>query len=250
MTRRPPTNEPGRGQISKGPKGGLIDRTLEFVHSELAAWRDDPDRAPEEAEERLNAQLCKYLNVAASHRFPMVHFSHEEKQTGTRRVDLSALPRSGGFIGTTYHTIYEPFLVLEGKRLPAPSSSREREYVDGGAQKSGGIQRFKLALHGAQQETAAIIGYVQEGDIKRWHSLINEWIRELASDKSAADEKWFLDEQLKSLVLDRASHVASTTSLHRRKEGAISPRIRIRHLWVAMQTKEAEDDLHPKTAAT
>ncbi|MGA7896265.1 MAG: hypothetical protein WCA49_23820, partial [Candidatus Sulfotelmatobacter sp.] len=80
------------------------------MRTELAGWRDDRDRAPEEAEERLNAQLCKYLNVAASHRFPMVLFSHEEKQTGTRRVDMSALPISGEFIGQTYHTIYDPFL--------------------------------------------------------------------------------------------------------------------------------------------
>jgi hypothetical protein len=169
---------------------------LEFVFAELARWRDDPDRAPEEAEERLNAQLCKYLNVAASHRFPMVLFSHEEKQTGTRRVDVAALPISGGFIGQTYHTIYDPFLVFEGKRLPAPSLSREREYVTGGTEKSGGIQRFKLALHGAQQKTAAIVGYVQTGDLEGWHSLINGWIRELASDTAAVDEKWSVDEQL------------------------------------------------------
>src|SRR5205807_4517122 len=103
-------------RISEGPTDALIERTLEFVRAELATWRDDSDRAREEAEERLNAQLCKYLNVAASHRFPMVLFSHEEKQTGTRRVDMSALPRSRGFIGQTHHTIYEPFLVFEGKR--------------------------------------------------------------------------------------------------------------------------------------
>jgi hypothetical protein len=144
-----PTNEPGRGRISEGPITGLLDRTVDFVRSELAGWRDDPDRAAEEAEERLNAQLCKYLNVAASHRFPMVKFSHEEKQTGARRVDMSALPSGGGFVGETYYSIYDPFLVFEGKRLPTPTPNREREYVTGGRDKSGGIQRFKLALHGA-----------------------------------------------------------------------------------------------------
>jgi hypothetical protein len=235
MTGLFPMSEPGRGEISEGPTDALIERTLEFVHTELAGWRDDPDRAPEEAEERLNAQLCKYLNVAASHRFPMVLFSHEEKQTATRRVDMSAIPISGGFIGQTYHTIYDPFLVFEGKRLPAPSHSREREYVTGGTKKSGGIQRFKLALHGAQQKTAAIIGYVQTGNLESWHSLINHWIRELASDTTAVDEKWFVDEQLADLAADHALHIASASSLHRRNELAISPEIRIRHLWVVMQ---------------
>ncbi len=67
--------------------------------------RDDPDRAPEEAEERLNAQLCKFLNVATGDRFPMVLFSHEEKQTGTRRVDLAANPRKG-IISERLTTLY------------------------------------------------------------------------------------------------------------------------------------------------
>jgi hypothetical protein len=191
-----PVSAGGRGRISAGLTVALADRTLEFVYAELAGWRDDQDRAPEEGEERLNAQLCNYLNVAASHRFPMVFFSHEEKQTGTRRVDMSAVPGKGGFIGQTYHTIYDPFLVFEGKRLPAPTSSREREYVTGGRAKSGGIQRFKLALHGAQQTTAAMIGYIQANDAVTWLSVVNQWIRELASDGTSAEETWSLDEQL------------------------------------------------------
>jgi hypothetical protein len=226
---------PGRGRISEGPKDALTERTLDFVCAELTGWRDDPGRVTEEAEERLNAQLCKYLNVAARDRFPMVHFSHEEKQTGTRRVDLSALPISRGIIGRTYHTIYDPFLVLEGKRLPAPSHSREREYVTGGTEKSGGIQRFKLSLHGAQQNTAAIIGYVQSGSLEGWHLLINQWIRDLASETTAGEEKWSVDEQLADLTADHALHIGSAWSLHSRSEIAISPEIRIRHLWVVIQ---------------
>lgn len=235
MTNHFPINEPGRGRITEGPTDALVERTIEFVHAELACWRDDPDRPLEEAEERLNAQLCKYLNVAASHRFPMVHFSHEEKQTGPRRVDLSALPISGEIIGQTYCSIYDPFLVLEGKRLPAPSKSREREYVTGGPEKSGGIQRFKLSLHGAKQDTAAIIGYVQNGSLESWHSLINQWIRELASDATGVDEKWFANEQLTDLAADHALRTGQASSRHRRSGTAISAQIRIRHLWVIMQ---------------
>jgi hypothetical protein len=228
-------SQPGRGRISEGPTDALVERTLEFVRGELAGWRNDPERTREEAEERLNAQLCKYLNVAASHRFPMVLFSHEEKQTGTRRVDMSALPISGGFIGTTYHTVYDPFLVFEGKRLPAPSRNREREYVTGGAKKSGGIQRFKLALQGAKQTTAAMIAYIQKDEIEHWRSTINGWIREVASDETAIDEQWSADEQLSDLTTDHAVHIASASSAHKRRKGAISPEIRIRHLWVVMQ---------------
>lgn len=230
-----PTEETGRGCISEGPTDALIERTLEFVHKELAQWRDDPDRAPESAEERLNAQLSKYLNVAARHKFPMVLFSHEEKQTGIRRVDVSALPLSAGFISQTYHTIYDPFLVLEGKRLPAPSSSREREYVTGGVRKSGGIQRFKLGLHGARQTIAALIGYVQKGELESWRDRINEWIRDLANDSTVVEEKWSIDEQLAALSEDRDLSISSASSVHERVGSVISPRISIRHLWVIMQ---------------
>jgi hypothetical protein len=206
------------------------------VFAELAGWRNDPDRKAEEAEERLNAQLCKYLNVAASHRFPMVHFHHEEKQTGTRRVDMSALPISGEIIGLTYHTIYDPFLVLEGKRLPAPPpSSREREYVTGGKEKSGGIQRFKLSLHGANQKTAAIVGYIQLGSLQSWHSKINQWIRDLASKTTTDEEKWIVGEQLGDFNADHALRIACAWSRHQRSGAAVSAEIRIRHLWVVMQ---------------
>lgn len=235
MSDRFPADQPGRGRISRGPTDALIERTLEFVQEQLAQWRDDPDRPPEEAEERLNAQLYKYLNVAAKHRFPMVLFSHEEKQTGTRRVDMSALPSSGIFIGQTYHSIYDPFLVFEGKRLPAPSRGREREYVTGGIHKSGGIQRFKLGLHGAQQTIAAIIGYVQHGEVEGWRSLINQWISELANEESFIEEKWSMDDQLTSLRADHNLRIANASSIHKRVESAISQEIRLRHLWVVMQ---------------
>ena len=230
------TNEPGRGRISEGPVIALIDRTVDFVRSELAGWRDDPDRAAEEAEERLNAQLCKYLNVAASHRFPMVKFSHEEKQTGTRRVDMSALPSDGGFVGETYYSIYDPLLVFEGKRLPTPPRKRQREYVTGGSDKSGGIQRFKLALHGALQATGVMVGYIQKADSVAWISLINQWIRDLAATGGESDETWSEDELLADFSKDASLRTASASSECARSSTAVSSRIKLRHLWVEMST--------------
>ena len=236
MTDPFPTGELDRGRISAGPTDSLVERTLEFVLTELAAWRDDPDRSSESAEERLNAQLCKYLTVAASQRFPMVFFHHEEKQTGTRRVDISAGPTQNRFVGLTYHTIYNPFLVFEGKRLPAPATSREREYVTG-SKKSGAIERFKLGLHGAQQTTAAIVAYVQSGDPMRWRLRINEWIRELGTKAATGGEKWSDEEQLPELVASDALGISSTASTHGRVPAAITPEIRIHHFWVVMQAK-------------
>src|SRR4051794_24713290 len=109
----------------------LVDETLAFVRRELSGWRDDPERPEETAEEKLNLQLCKYLNVRARHDFPMAHFNHEEPQGPFRRIDLSVTPESIIVAGTRAYTKYEPYLVMEGKRLPAPTKSRQQEYVTG-----------------------------------------------------------------------------------------------------------------------
>lgn len=235
MTNLSPMDAPARGRISRGPTEVLVEQTLAFVRRELAGWRDDPERIAQDAEEHLNAQLCKYLNVACNHRFPMIHFSHEEKQTGIRRVDMSALPTVGQLVGLTYHSIYDPFLVLEGKRLPAPSSSREREYVTGGNEKCGGIQRFKLGLHGANQAVAAIIGYIQHGEAKDWEQSINNWMRELVGKRPSTGEEWFDEEQLTDFVEDHELRLATAHSLHKRIGNTVSREIEIRHLWVRMK---------------
>jgi hypothetical protein len=126
-------------------------------------------------------------------------------------------------------------LVFEGKRLPAPSHGRQREYVTGGVEKTGGIQRFKLALHGAKQRTAAIVAYVQGGSLEDWQLQINNWIAELAANSSDGEEKWLIEEQLIAFVKNDALHISSASSVHERRVTAISAEINLRHLWVLMQ---------------
>lgn len=52
----------------------------------------------------------------------MAHFSHEERQTGRRRVDMAAQPTQSVVIAGRSYSEFEPFLVMEGKPLPAPST--------------------------------------------------------------------------------------------------------------------------------
>lgn len=225
---------PGRGRITSGiTSNTLIERTLDFVWGELPSWRDDPNRPHEESEEGLNAQLCKYLNVASRQRFPMIHFHHEEKQTGRRRVDFSALPTHASFVGSAF-SIYSPFLVFEGKRLPSPTLDRDQEYVTGGAARSGGIQRFKLGLHGAEHKTAAIIGYVQEGEFISWLNQVNDWIQALAKTKATTDDEWSTCEQLTALNQGTPEVVFRCHSTHPRTVNLSSNTICLFHLWVNM----------------
>ena len=93
----------------------------------------------------------------------MVHFHHEEPQGVRHSADFSANPIDAGWIEGRQYTKYEPILVMEGKRLPTPGSGREREYVASaaGEKPGGGVQRFKLGLHGAKLSRAGMVGYVQ-----------------------------------------------------------------------------------------
>src|ERR1035437_1999182 len=125
MSREKSRSGASSGRVTNGlRRDTLAEQTWHFVQTELPNWRDDPEREAETSEERLNAQLCKYLNVTASEQFPMIHFAHEEKQAANRRVDFAALPRKIQIVGDQYCTKYQSFIVFEGKRLPAPRRNR------------------------------------------------------------------------------------------------------------------------------
>ncbi len=106
------------GEITSGIKSRTFQLTIiNFVYQQLPIWRDDTNRPDEQSEDKLNLQLCKFLDSCARKDFPMVRFNHEEYQTDQRRVDLSASPAKNIFLEAKPYTIYDPVLVLECKRL-------------------------------------------------------------------------------------------------------------------------------------
>lgn len=224
------------GQITTGiEEDTTLTSTLEFVSQQLIFWRDDPDRAKEEGEDRLNLQLCKFLDSKARATFPMIRFDHEEYQTERRRVDLSASPVKTTFIGAKQHTIYDPFLVMECKRLPPPTHGREKEYVTGGSEsRTGGIQRFKLGLHGSELNDVAIIGYLQKESTTYWYQTINKWISDLCGGIASDGCVWSDNEELEFLYEDNTNGIANYQSTHNRMGSKLSNQIKIRHLWVVM----------------
>lgn len=226
------------GKITSGITSTLPEKTIEFVYNMLPGWRDDPDRPKEKSENKLNLQLSTYLDVYAKIIFPMVHFSHEEYQTGRRSVDMSAKPLEKIIIDAKPYTIYEPFLLFEGKRLPAPEKSREKEYVTGGKKKtSGGIQRFKIGAHGKELKQAVMIGYIQERTPKAWYDNINKWITELAKGTMEDVCSWDAGETLKLCKTDGSKDLASYESLHSRIGSKLSSEIQLNHLWIVMHGK-------------
>jgi hypothetical protein len=212
----------------------LVDETLSFVRKELSGWRDDPERPEESAEEKLNLQLCKYLNVRARHDFPMAHFNHEEPQGPYRRIDLSVTPESVIVAGMRTHTKYDPYLVMEGKRLPAPTKNRQQEYVTGFKKITGGLQRFKMGLHDGELEIGAMIAYVQDDDVDAWLGTINGWIVALHDTDCTENCKWSSDEALEAYQKDDAEGIASSRSKISRMS-ASTPEIVIHHFWIGMR---------------
>ncbi len=227
------------GKITSGlTPSTLALKTIDFVYTRLPAWRDHSVRPKEQSEDRLNLQLCKFLEIQARNDFPMVSFQREEYQYGQARVDISASPIETVIIGATpyrTYTIYDPIVVFEGKRLPAPRRDREKEYVTGGTKyQRGGIQRFKLGIHGANHDIAAMIGYLQEGSASDWHDRINKWIVELSSGTIADVCVWNISEMLEKLEVDSSKGIANCRSTHNRSGSAQSNKILIRHLWITM----------------
>jgi hypothetical protein len=220
----------------------LVPQTLSFVLAQLPAWRDDPTRPADSNENQMNSSLCDFLDIRSREDFPMVRFKHQAPQTTTHTVDLGVHGlESITTVGTRGYTIYQPFLVIEAKRLPAPRKDREREYVVGGDKPSGAIQRFRLGLHGADVETAIIVGYIESEMPPHWHSTINQWIRSFAAGTEATGCTWSPADELGNLVFDEKHGTSSSESNHERDASCCTPSLRIRHLWIVMNWKKRED---------
>ena len=228
----------GTGHISYGPRteDRIVKCTMDFIRSQLPAWRDHPDRPRGTAEPRMNSALCDFLEVESRSSFPMVYFKHESLQTGRHSADIGVHGAEEIKVRGWKYSIYEPFLVVECKRLPTPGPSREREYVTGhsaSGSPSGGIQRFKLGLHGRDVNDGAIVGYIESGDAHYWYSQINGWLGELYDGANDDGTKWESSERLQDFTTDNKD-TASCNSVHPRTADCRSPVIHLRHIWVIM----------------
>ena len=117
-------------------------------------------------------------------------------------------------------------------RRPPRERLRKQEYVASaaGAKPMGGVQCFKLGLHGGAIAIAGMVGYVQNDTCLHWFAEVNRWIDELAS---AAESSWSSKDRLHSFSHDPGTRVARSESEHLRVS-AVSPNVRLVHLWVEM----------------
>ena len=165
----------------------------------------------------------------------MVQFKHEEGQGGRRSVDLAAKPTKSIRIRSCDYTIYDPILVLEGKRLPPPSTDRIKEYFTSFDEDKvkGGIQRFRTGAHGSKLTTVAMIGYIQRKDAAHWHKKLNEWIAEECESKLDKFCDWSDADLLQKLTQSKKRKTSRCNSTHSRVNGK-TQKVSIKHLWVEM----------------
>lgn len=221
-------NSESIGRITTGIQPNtLVEHAIDFLQQHLPAWRDDPYRHPEQAENRLTAQLPKYLNRFAT----MFCFYPQEPQPGSFSVDLAVTPINVSFVDGQKFTYYDCFLYIECKRLPAPApKAREKEYVTGITKNSGAIQRFKLGMHSRERNITVIIGYVQQGSFAEWHNTINSWIDDLIAGNTQDGCSWHEGEQLAAYT-EYPQGLARCESNNLRDNASI---IHIVHLWIGM----------------
>ncbi len=209
---------------------------LDFIAEELPRWRDHPDRRPRASETDLTDQLCDHLNCAArfSEGWSRVQFRTEVPDEVRRGRAIDLVPKPCGavlIIEGRRHTRFDTLLPIECKRLPTPTGGDrdEREYVVTGRGTTGGIQRFKLGLHGATHRVAAMIAYVQQLYFSHWLGQVNGWIRALSKEK---DSPWSDSDLLLLLKEDSVRGLCKLQSRHHREReyGDCD----LRHLWIKM----------------
>lgn len=215
--------------------GEFLTSLISFIGQILPSWRDEPIRPRGTTETVLTAQLCSRLTSATRHSgWDFIQFRREEPNSNDvrRAIDLVVAP-SGIIIwieGRSYNE-YQILLPIECKRLPTPSGTNrdQREYLHSRFSTTGGIQRFKAGHHASDHIRAAMIGYVQDGDISSWAKRVDCWIDELESE---AVDGWTAADKLTVVEQNLSARTASLSSEHSRSGGLAA--IRLDHLWIEM----------------
>ena len=194
----------GLGEFRGPVRGTQPERVFRLVELCLVSFATSAIRAGTENENGLNRMLARFItNTAANESLPF--FAHPESMEDETRGDSPAVD-IGIYLRLDDSAADPPKVtVLEGKRLSLKTGAhRRREYVvgherGGRAIVCGGIERFKLGLHGRGLCHAGMVGYVQDGALDHWLATVNAWIVELA-DAVNEGPVWHLSE-----ILDRRS---------------------------------------------
>ncbi|MEK6321438.1 MAG: hypothetical protein AABN33_07120 [Acidobacteriota bacterium] len=206
------------------------DAVLDVIEKGLGEFAERREHSIQN-EKGITNRLCKILNC-----HKLLYFHHEgmqDESTGTSpSVDVEAVTTTATAFEARSYAPEETLMAIEAKRLPSPPpSSREREYLIGSNQKSGGVERFKLGIHGKNAAAWTMLGYVQKQDFPTWYQKVNSWIEEMASNRDLSG-LWESTEKLTFLV--QGATTARYRSRNKRRCDGEVDIIEIVHLWVLL----------------
>lgn len=218
----------GTGKLIGPPQDAHFFSVMEFLMSHLPQFGETIASTDLQNENALNGRLSRFItNVADDEEF----FADREIMEDETRGDSPATD-IGIFLKVPDCSIDPPLItVLEGKRLTTTlGTERRREYVYGHEKHGrhipcGGIERFKLSIHGRQcRRHAGMIGYIQEETPEYWQGQINSWISDLSLLNNTP--KWSEEECLRPFTTE--GRISKSVSVVNRKANSLY----LTHLWV------------------
>jgi hypothetical protein len=207
------------------------DAILDVIEACLDDLASRPEFRSIRNEKGITNRLCKILNC-----HKLLYFHHEamqDERTGASpSVDIEAVATTATVFEARLYAKEETLMAVEAKRLPSPPPpSREREYLVGSDKSSGGVERFKLGIHGKNASAWTMIAYLQRHDFSSWHGRINGWLEDLARN-GHPPAQWSRDEGLE--VVATGAKTARYRSRNTRTRGRDTELIEITHLWVLL----------------
>jgi len=187
----------GTGTLLGPSLNAQFNMVVEFVKTHLPQFAESVLNANIYNENSLNSRLSRFITNAATQE---IFFAERESMEDETRGNSPAAD-IGIYLKVEDTGIDPPLItVFEGKRLTKKlPNKRRREYVIGHKEGEkdihcGGIERFKLAIHGGKLNNAGMIGYIQDGTPDSWKEKVNTWMCDLCSQ--SFDPAWSEREQL------------------------------------------------------
>jgi hypothetical protein len=216
----------GMGLLFGPPKNAQFNKVIEFVKTILPKFTNSVMQEKSKNENALNSKLTRFINNEAENFFANRESMKNEARGNSPAADIGIYLKVDADSG-----IDPPLItVFEGKRLSTKlPKKRRQEYVIGHEEKKkhvscGGIERFKLGIHGGKLKNAGMIGYIQDGTAQNWHEKVNTWICDLCAQP--AEPKWSKEEQL--ALKQENGKVAEYTSTVNRADS----KLHLTHLWI------------------
>jgi hypothetical protein len=217
----------GTGTLLGPPPDSLFNTVIEFLKTNLPQLAESLLNSNIDNENGLNSQLSRFITNAADQE---IFFAERESMEDETRGDSPATD-IGIYLKVEDCSIDAPLItVLEGKRLTKSlGADRRREYVIGHEKKGkhipcGGIERFKLSIHGRKLNRAGMIGYIQEEKPEYWLGQINSWISDLSLQQDSP--KWSEEEHLAQVATER--RISESASIVFRQ----ADKLHLTHLWI------------------